>query len=362
VVNIIPVLYKKAILSRLKIMANLDITERRKPQSGKILLKFKNNQVEYRVEITPTTGNNEDAVLRILASSTPLPLDQMGFSASNLKAFKAMLSQPYGIILCVGPTGSGKTTTLHSALGHLNTQDRKIWTAEDPVEITQRGLRQVQIHSRIGLTYAEVLRSFLRSDPDVIMIGETRDEETAKTAIEASLTGHLVLSTLHTNSAPETTVRLIEMGIDPFNFADSLLGIIAQRLARKLCDQCKTLFHPSEGEFAELVRLYGPHWFKEHNMTPYSGELMLMKKVGCEKCGGTGYRGRIAFHELAVGTENLKKAIKKRSPLDELRMLSIEAGMRTLLMDGVQKILQGLTDLDQVLRVCSSQTISDVLE
>ncbi|MDO8721347.1 MAG: ATPase, T2SS/T4P/T4SS family [Syntrophales bacterium] len=360
VMHQIPTLYKRAIISRLKIIANLDITERRKPQSGKILLKHRNNRVEYRVEITPTTGNNEDAVLRILANSKPLPLDQMGLSATNEKAFRVILSEPNGIILCVGPTGSGKTTTLHSVLGHLNTPDRKIWTAEDPVEITQPGLRQVQIQSRIGLTFAEVLRSFLRADPDVIMIGEMRDEETAKTAIEASLTGHLVLSTLHTNSAPETITRLIEMGMDPFNFADALLGILAQRLARRLCDRCKQSYHPSEEEFAELVRIYEPHWFEKHNMQPYSQEMMLMRKGGCENCNGTGYRGRLALHELAVGTENLKNAIKERDSGEALRTLAIQEGMRTLLMDGVQKIFGGLTDLEQVLKVCRSQSIGSV--
>jgi type II secretory ATPase GspE/PulE/Tfp pilus assembly ATPase PilB-like protein len=357
-VHQIPILYKRAIISRLKIMANLDITERRQPQSGKILLKFKNNRVEYRMETTPTTGNNEDAVLRILASSKPVPLDKMGFSPSNEKSFRAMLAQPYGIILCVGPTGSGKTTTLHSALGHLNTPDRKIWTVEDPVEITQSGLRQVQVQSQIGLTFAKVLRSFLRSDPDVIMIGEMRDRETATTAIEASLTGHLVLSTLHTNSAPETLVRLIEMDMDPYNFADALLGIMAQRLSRRLCDNCKISYHPGEREFEELVGFYDSYWYKEHAMEPYSPEIMLMKKGGCEKCNGTGYRGRLALHELIVGTEKIKKAIKKSVPVEEIKVMAIQEGMRTLLMDGVQKILLGLTDLNNVLKVCASQTVA----
>jgi type II secretory ATPase GspE/PulE/Tfp pilus assembly ATPase PilB-like protein len=354
----IPVLYKRAIISRLKIMANLDITERRQPQSGKILLKFKNNRVEYRLETTPTTGNNEDAVLRVLASSKPVPLDKMGLSPANEKAFRTMLIQPYGIILCVGPTGSGKTTTLHSALGHLNTPDRKIWTVEDPVEITQLGLRQVQVQDQIGLTFAKVLRSFLRSDPDVIMIGEMRDRETATTAIEASLTGHLVLSTLHTNSAPETIVRLIEMDMDPYNFADALLGIMAQRLARKLCDNCKVPYHPSEEEFAELVRFYDPYWFKEHKIEPYSPKTMLIKKGGCEKCNGTGYRGRLALHELIVGTENIKKAIKNSIPVEEIKVMAMQEGMRTLLMDGVQKVLLGLTDLRNVSKVCVSQTVT----
>jgi len=358
VIHRIPIFFKRAILSRLKIMANLDITERRKPQSGKILLVYKNNRIEYRVEITPTTGNNEDAVLRILPSSKPLLLDKMDFSPSNEKAFRAMLSQPYGFILCVGPTGSGKTTTLHSALGHINTPERKIWTVEDPVEITQAGLRQVHVQSKIGVTFAEVLRSFLRADPDVIMIGEMRDQETAKTAIEASLTGHLVLSTLHTNSAPETPVRLVEMGMDPYNFADALLGILAQRLARRLCNNCKTPYHPGEEEFAGLVHYYDPHLFTEHRMAPYSHETTLMKKVGCERCNGTGYRGRIAIHELLIGTENMKRAIKKETPGDELKVLAIQEGMRTLLMDGVNKIMQGLTDLSSVLAVCASQVES----
>jgi len=357
-VHQIPMLYKRAIISRLKIMANLDITERRQPQSGKIFLKFKSNRVEYRLETTPTAGNNEDAVLRVLAGSKPAPLDKMGFSPSNEKAFRAMLDQPYGIIFCVGPTGSGKTTTLHSALGYLNTPDRKIWTVEDPVEITQPGLRQVQVQNDIGLTFAKVLRSFLRSDPDVIMIGEMRDRETASTAIEASLTGHLVLSTLHTNSAAETLVRLIEMDMDPYNFADALLGIMAQRLVRKLCDNCKITYHPDEKEFEELVRYYDSYWFYEHKIEPYSPETTLMKKGGCEKCSGTGYRGRIALHELIVGTESIKKAIKKNVPAEEIKVMAIQEGMKTLLMDGIQKVMLGLTDLSNVLKVCASQKVA----
>lgn len=350
----LPSFYKRAIIARLKIMANLDITERRKPLSGKILLKYQSNRIEYRIETTPTIGGHEDAVLRILAYSKPLPLEMMGFSSANLKAFKLALTQPYGIILCVGPTGSGKTTTLHSALAQLNTPERKIWTVEDPVEITQPGLRQVQTQSKIGLNFAEVLRSFLRLDPDVIMVGEMRDAETAKTAIEASLTGHLILSTLHTNSATETIVRLIEMGMDSFSFADALRIIVAQRLVRRLCDQCKKSYHPSEEEFAMLVRLYDSVLYKEHNMKPYSRDVRLMKKEGCEKCNGTGYRGRVALHEVAVGTEKLKKAIKKGADADELRILAIQEGMKTLIMDGVKKIFNGLTDVDQVLKVCSS--------
>ena len=350
--------YKRAIIARLKIMANLDITERRKPMSGRIIIKSQSNRIEYRIETTPTASGTEDAVLRILGYSKPVPLEEMGFSAANLKAFRVALAQPYGIILCVGPTGSGKTTTLHSALAQLNTPERKIWTVEDPVEIMQSGLRQVQTQSKIGLTFTEVLRSFLRLDPDVIMVGEMRDAETAKTAIEASLTGHLILSSLHTNSATETIVRLIEMGMNPFIFADALLLIVAQRLARKLCDQCKKSYIPSEEEFAMLVQLYGSTWFKEHKMKPYSRDLRLAKKEGCDKCNGTGYRGRLALHEIARGTEKLKEAIKKGAETEELRILTIQEGMKTLLMDGVIKIFDGLTDVDEVLKVCSSQTMS----
>ena len=344
--------HKAAILSRLKIISDLDIAERRRPQSGKIMLRYEGRKIEYRLEVTPTVGNQEDAVLRILAASKPLPLDAMGFSSPNLIKFREILAKPYGIILCVGPTGSGKTTSLHSALGHINTPVRKIWTAEDPVEITQRGLRQVQVHPKIGFNFADALRSFLRADPDVIMIGEMRDPETAKIAIESSLTGHLVFSTLHTNSAPETVVRHIEMGMDPYNFSDALLGILAQRLARKLCENCKKPYHPEREEFDELVHGYGKEWFAAHSMTDYLPELSFMKKEGCEKCGGTGYKGRIAFHELLIGTKMVKDAIKKNTGVEQLRSLAIEEGMRTLRMDGIMKVFRGITDYEQVNKVC----------
>ncbi len=345
--------YQNAIISRIKIMAKLDIAERRKPQSGKILLRSEKRMLEFRVEITPTVGGKEDAVLRLLANSKPLPLDKMGFSPSNIKGFREILAKPYGIILCVGPTGSGKTTSLHSALGHIKTPERKIWTAEDPVEITQQGLRQVQVHPKIGFSFAEAMRSFLRADPDVIMIGEMRDPETAKTAIEASLTGHLVFSTLHTNSAPETVVRLIEMGMDPFNFSEAMLGILAQRLTRRLCPDCCESYHPNREEYDELVRAYGARRFIEHAMPDYSDDLTLMRKVGCPKCDKSGYRGRIAIHELMLGSEAIGDAIKKNAQATQLRNLAIDEGMRTLRMDGVTKVFQGQTDLEQILRVCT---------
>jgi type II secretory ATPase GspE/PulE/Tfp pilus assembly ATPase PilB-like protein len=347
----IPPNFKRAILSRIKIMANLDIAERRRPQSGKILLQADRKKIEYRVEITPTVGGLEDAVLRILSSSKPLSLDEMGFSDRNLSEFKKIIAKPYGIILCVGPTGSGKTTSLHSVLSHLNKPDRKIWTAEDPVEITQDGLRQVQVNHKIGFSFQEALRSFLRADPDIIMIGEMRDSETAKIAIEASLTGHLVFSTLHTNSAPETVVRLIEMGMDPFNFSDAMLGVLAQRLVRRLCARCKKEYHPEKTDFEDLVNAYGRKYYEMDGLPMDSGSATLMKAVGCPVCDHSGFRGRSAIHELLIGSEDIKVAIKKATPLEELRDLAIENGMRTLRMDGIAKVFGGHTNIDQIYRV-----------
>jgi type II secretory ATPase GspE/PulE/Tfp pilus assembly ATPase PilB-like protein len=343
--------YKAAVISRLKIISKLDIAEHRRPQSGKILLKQAGERIEYRVEITPTVGGQEDAVLRVLASSKIFPLDDLGFSASNLERFKEMVHKPYGIILCVGPTGSGKTTTLHSALAEINSPETKIWTAEDPVEITQEGLRQVQVHPKIGFTFESALRSFLRADPDVIMVGEMRDPITAKTAIGASLTGHRVFSTLHTNNAPETVIRLIDMGMDPFNFADAMLGIVAQRLARRLCSECKEAYHPNRAEYNDLVEAYGAEQFKEDALPKFSKDLTLMKPVGCEKCEGQGYSGRIAVHELMTNSAEIKRAIKQSSGVEEITRLAMQQGMRNIRMDGIQKIFQGMTDLLQVNKV-----------
>jgi type II secretory ATPase GspE/PulE/Tfp pilus assembly ATPase PilB-like protein len=348
----IPSTFKRAIISRIKIMANLDIAERRRPQSGKILLLAEKKKIEYRVETTPTVGDQEDAVLRVLSSSKPLSLDEMGFTKHNLSKFREIILKPYGIVLCVGPTGSGKTTSLHSAMSLLNKPDRKIWTAEDPVEITQDGLRQVQVNPKIGFTFGEALRSFLRADPDVIMIGEMRDPETAKIAIEASLTGHLVFSTLHTNSAPETVVRLIEMGMDPYNFSDALLGIVAQRLARKFCERCTESYHPDLCEYENLAAAYGTESYQQDHLPPYSPDFSLNRRVGCPECDNNGYSGRIAVHELLIGTEAIKVAIKEGRPLEEIRRIAIHDGMRTLKMDGIQKVLAGFTDMDQVSRVC----------
>jgi type II secretory ATPase GspE/PulE/Tfp pilus assembly ATPase PilB-like protein len=346
----VPAPHRNALVQRLKIMSKLDIAEKRKPQDGKIRFRGPMGSIELRVATIPTSGGNEDVVMRILAASKPIPLDKMGFSQRNISEFKALLEKPYGIALVVGPTGSGKTTTLHSALGFINRIETKIWTAEDPVEITQPGLRQVQVHPKIDFTFAAAMRSFLRADPDVIMVGEMRDHETAAIGIEASLTGHLVFSTLHTNSAPETIIRLLDMDIDPFNFADALLGIMAQRLVRTLC-KCKEAYVPSQEEFAELMQEYGMEAWKNLGVT-YSPSFQLARPKGCSKCGDTGYKGRMGIHELLVASDPVKRLVQKRAPVEELRQQAMAEGMTTLLQDGIQKVLGGRTDFKQVRAVC----------
>ncbi len=348
----IPLNYKKALVSRIKIMSNLDIAEKRLPQDGKIKFRTRTGRtIELRVATLPTTENNEDVVLRILASSEAMPLDRMGLLEDNLENLKKLIEMPYGLLLVVGPTGSGKTTTLHAALGHINRPEKKIWTAEDPVEIVQEGLRQVQIKSSIGLTFSRVLRAFLRADPDVIMVGETRDEETANIVIEASLTGHMVFSTLHTNSAPETVTRLLGMGMDPFNFADALLGVLAQRLVKRLCPKCREAYQPDDEEKERIIYEYG-----EHPTTPLTMEdledVTLYRPKGCGACNKTGYKGRMAIHELLVSSDGLRKLIQNKSPVMEIRDHGLSHGMRTLKQDGIQKVLKGDTDMKQILAAC----------
>jgi type II secretory ATPase GspE/PulE/Tfp pilus assembly ATPase PilB-like protein/GAF domain-containing protein len=348
----LPYSYRAAVISRIKIMSNLDITVRRIPQDGKI--KFRRphgEEIELRVATIPTQGGVEDVVMRILAKGETMPIEAMGLSERNFKEMLNILSKPYGMILVVGPTGSGKTTTLHAALHHINKPDRKIWTAEDPVEITQYGLRQVQVQPKIGFDFAAAMRAFLRADPDVIMVGEMRDFETAKTGVEASLTGHLVFSTLHTNSAPETITRLLDMGIDPLNFADALLGILAQRLVRTLCKNCKETFHPTLAEYEEVAETYGREKFKKLNI-PYTDDFIMYRPKGCDICDRSGYRGRMGIHELLVGTDEIKRLIQKHATVDEMRDVAAEQGMTTLLQDGIIKSINGFTDFKQVRRVC----------
>jgi type II secretory ATPase GspE/PulE/Tfp pilus assembly ATPase PilB-like protein len=334
-------------------MADLDIAERRKPQDGKIKFKkFGGKNIELRVATLPTQGGMEDVVMRILDGNEPLPLDQIGFSESNYKNFVEAISNPYGIIFVCGPTGSGKTTTLHSALKYLNNTKTKIWTAEDPVEITQKGLRQLQVKPKIGLDFAAAMRSFLRADPDVIMVGEMRDRETTSIGIQASLTGHLVLSTLHTNSAPESVTRLLDMGMDPFNFSDAILCILAQRLARTLCKNCKQPYHLLLEGYSSLAREYGLDWFNDRLNIPFKDELMLNKPVGCDDCNSHGYRGRMALHELLMGTDEIKLLIQNSAKISEIRAQAIKDGMVTLKQDGIEKIFNGHLDLLQVRKVC----------
>ena len=367
----VPASYRSAIAARIKIMCDLDISEKRRPQDGKIKFKkFGPLDIELRVATIPTAGGVEDIVMRILAAGEPIPLDKMGFTKVNEVNLKNTVSKPYGLFFVCGPTGSGKTTTLHSVLKFLNTPDTKIWTAEDPVEITQKGLRQVQVNKKAGLDFATVMKAFLRADPDIIMVGEMRDKETTATGIEASLNGHLVFATLHTNSAPESITRLLDMGMDPFNFSDALLGILAQRLARRLCsckqayapepaeltaflrEYCDELQHTSrfradpkgamEGVYKEWVRLYGND----------KGQLTFYKPVGCDKCGGSGFKGRCGLHELLLASDRLKKAIQEHARVAEMLAICLEEGMRTLKQDGMEKCLMGVTHIKEVRSVC----------
>jgi len=358
----LPHTYRNAMIARIKIMCDLDISERRKPQDGKInFARFSaQHKLELRVATIPTNNGLEDVVMRLLASSKPMPLDRIGLAPANLEALKTAVARPYGMVLCVGPTGSGKTTTLHSALSYINTPERKIWTAEDPVEITQAGLRQVQVNPKIDWTFAKALRAFLRADPDVIMVGEIRDQETAEIAVEASLTGHLVLSTLHTNSAPETITRLLDMGMDPFNFADSLLAVLAQRLVRRSCTACQTSEPITEAELSELLDDYlhvfpaegrpsklalMSEWIKNHGK---QGRLMKFTSPGCNACGNTGFKGRAGLHELLTVSKDVRRLIQTGARAEELQHAALTEGMRTLRQDGILKVLQGVTTLAEV--------------
>jgi type II secretory ATPase GspE/PulE/Tfp pilus assembly ATPase PilB-like protein len=320
-------------IARVKIMCDLDISERRKPQDGKInFAKFSpQHKLELRVATVPTNNGLEDVVIRILASAKPIPLDRLGISNDNLARLKAAVERPYGMVLCVGPTGSGKTTTLHSALSHINVPERKIWTAEDQVEITQPGLRQVQVNPRIEWTFAKALRAFLRADPDVIMVGEIRDRETADIAIRSALTGHLVFSTLHTNDAPSAITRLTDMGVENYLITSSLVSVLAQRLVRLICPHCKieagTRIAP-DGEKVEAFR-----------------------GAGCDNCSQTGYTSRVGIFELMELNDEIRKLIMANGDASEITVAARRNGMQSLREDGWNKVRLGITTADEVMRV-----------
>lgn len=358
-----PPTFRKALISRIKIMAKLDISERRRPQDGKIELKLSQEQkVEFRVATVPTANGLEDVVMRVLAGAKPIPLEKVGLPADVLARLKELVVKPYGLFLICGPTGSGKTTTLHSVLGYINAPDRKIWTAEDPIEITQEGLRQVQVNAAIGWTFAAAMRSFLRADPDVIMVGEIRDIETAKIAIQASLTGHMVFSTLHTNSAAESMVRLLDLGMDPFNFSDALVGVLAQRLTRRYCPSCKESYRATDEEIGALAAEYClstsfepadivRQWDKTHRNK--SGEFTLYKPKGCRDCEGTGYKGRVGLYEFLEATAPIKKLIQHQGTVEDIQTVAINQGLRTLKQAGIELVLQGQTNIFQIRSVCN---------
>jgi len=357
----LPQAYSNSLVSRIKIMAELDISERRHPQDGKIDFgKHGPLAIELRVAIIPTANGLEDVVLRILSAAEALPLDQVGFSPKDLASLKKMISRSFGLVLVCGPTGSGKTTTLHSVLREINTPDLKIWTAEDPVEITQRGLRQVQVNAKIDWTFAAAMRAFLRADPDVIMVGEMRDVETTKIGIEASLTGHLVFSTLHTNSAAESVVRLLDLGMDPFNFADALIGVLSQRLARKLCPTCKHARIATAEEVADLVEEYCANtdldraevlrgWQRDYWT---DGHLILREPSGCDACKD-GYKGRVVVYELLAATPAIKHMIRAKTAVPQMLAVAQQEGMLSLRQNTLHHVLRGILDLTSARSVSS---------
>ncbi|RLD14649.1 MAG: type II secretion system protein GspE [Caldiserica bacterium] len=333
------------LVSRVKIMANLDIAERRRPQDGRINIKFRGREIDLRISILPAIFG-EKVVMRILDKERSLiPLERLGFSEDSLTIFKSLITQPYGMILITGPTGSGKSTTLYAVLRILNSPKVNILTAEDPVEYQLDGITQLQVNPKIGLTFANALRSFLRQDPDIILVGEIRDRETAQIAMEAALTGHLVFSTLHTNDSFSAPTRLIDMGIEPYLIASALIGVTAQRLVRKICNNCKKEIKPSRYMLEQLG-------IEDEDITFYKGE-------GCPICNNTGYKGRIAVQEILKIDDNIREMILKRASSTEIKEYAVKNGTKTLLQDALDKARKGITTLEEVLRVISTVEVME---
>ncbi len=331
-----------AVVSRLKIMSEINIAERRVPQDGRVSLKVSGRQLDLRVSTLPTIYG-EKVVLRLLDTSTALmQLQELGFLPDTLEGMKSLAFLPYGTVVVTGPTGSGKSTTLYATLNMINRPEVNIVTVEDPVEYRLSGISQVQVNRKAGLTFASALRSILRQDPDIMLIGEIRDQETAMIAMESALTGHLVLSTLHTNDAPSTVTRLTEMGVEPFLVGSAVDGILAQRLARRLCSSCKVPYEPS----IEALREVG--W----PVDAQEGELpALYRAEGCKACARTGYRGRVAIHELMIVTEEIERMATERAPTDDISKMAESQGMRRLRADGLEKVRMGVTSIEEILRV-----------
>jgi type IV pilus assembly protein PilB len=337
----LPIKVAGALVARLKIMSNLDIAERRLPQDGRIIFKQftrKSIDIDLRVSTAPL-NHGEGIVMRILdKQKSTLPLPMLGFTEDNLKIYRDIIRQPYGMVLHCGPTGSGKSMTLYSALNEINSPELVIRTAEDPIEYTLAGINQMQMHRQIGLTFASALRAFLRQDPDVILVGEIRDRETADIAVEAALTGHLLLSTLHTNDAPSAVARLTDMGIEPFMISASLLCVCAQRLMRRVCKNCKMPLEP-EGREKELIEA----------AIGWSGQIFKHNPKGCPRCNRSGYKGRVGIHELMGVSEDLVEAINKKAETSELKRIAREHGMKTLHQDSMLKVKDGITTFEEAL-------------
>ncbi len=337
---------QSAIISRLKIMANLNIAERRTPQDGRFTVNLEGKQIDVRVSSVPTIYG-ENVVLRLLDVSTALlGLEQLGFSKEVLDKYNKLITRPHGIILVTGPTGSGKTTTLYASLSKINTPEKNIITIEDPVEYKLSGIRQIQVDTKVNLTFANGLRSILRQDPNIIMVGEMRDFETAEIAIQSALTGHLVFSTLHTNDAPGAITRLIDMGVEPFLASSSVIGALAQRLVRKICPECKEEYAPPEEALKDIGLLN-----QKPETRVQKPEIKFYRGKGCAKCMNTGYKGRISIYELMIPDDKIRNAIVAKSPAEEIRKLACSAGMATLMQDGIEKVRSGITTVEEVLRV-----------